>query len=432
VWWALGIAHIILPVLAVPVVVYLWQNRHATGRRIQVPPGFGLWLLFLLWVLISALALNETAPGTLEPRGVGRYLSYSLRFAHYLAITAFMLYVGNMSERVLPRLSVIRAIGALCVGVVTLGVLAVLFPDLSFRTPFSRIVPAGLGGEDGAMAALAQVQDLVSVAGARPAAPFAFTNTWGEVVSLTLVWLVVGWIMVGRGWRRVAGIGVIALAVVPVIHSLNRGLWAALVLAAVYIAIRFALRGRITALAGLAAIGAVLGALLLMTPLQTVVTERVDNPHSDQVRGWLSERAWDAAKSSPVLGYGSTRDTVGSQQSIAIGQSPQCLQCGNRVVGSTGHLWLLLISQGIIGTALYVGYFLRTLWAFRRDHSVIGIAGSLIILLSLFYMYFYSALNMPLLIVMLSIGLLWRNDEARGAASAIARVSSVAARGRHP
>jgi hypothetical protein len=78
----------------------------------------------------------------------------------------------------------------------------------------------------------------------------------------------------------------------------------------------------------------------------------------------------------------------------------------------------------MVGTALYVSYFLRTLWAYRRDHSPIGIAGTLIILLSLFYLYFYSAMNMPLLLVMLSIALLWRNSEARDSAAAIARVES--------
>jgi hypothetical protein len=93
-------------------------------------------------------------------------------------------------------------------------------------------------------------------------------------------------------------------------------------------------------------------------------------------------------------------------------------------VGSTGHLWLLLISQGLVGTALYIGFFVRSLWAYRHDHSPVGIAGTLVILMSLFYLTVYSALNMPLLIVLLSVGLLWRNAEHRGTASAIARTRS--------
>jgi hypothetical protein len=424
IWWALGIAHLILPILAIPVGWYLWQRYQVTGT-VRVPPGFAWWLLFLACVVISAVALNQTAPGTLEPQGLGRILSYGLRLAHYVALTLFMLYVGNMSERALPRLSVLRAIGALGVGMIGLGFLAMAFPNGSFRTPYALVMPGWLGGEGpGTTAVLAQVQDLVSGSGARPAAPFAFTNTWGAVLSLTLVWLVVGWIVVGRPRRRLAGLAIVGASVIPIVYSLNRGVWLAVVVAGVYVAVRFAIRGRVAALAGLVAIAAVLGGLMLTTPLGTVITERVGNPHSDQVRGWLSERAWEAATASPVLGYGSTRDTEGSQQSIAVGQAPDCPQCGNRVVGSTGHLWLLLISQGIVGAALYVGYFARSWWAYRRDHSAIGIAGTLTIVMSLYYLLFYTALNVVLLIVMLSIALLWRNDDARNTQAAVARVGS--------
>lgn len=419
VWWALGIAHLALVVLAVPAAVYLWRQRRVTGS-LRVPPGFGLWALFLLTVLVSAVALDETAPGTLPPEGGGRYVVYALRFIHYLALTVFLLYVGNTTERTVPRTTVIRAISVLGLGVVLLGLVAVMFPHAAFTTPYSLVMPASLGGGIGD-ASLAQVQELVSVAGARPAAPFAFTNTWGEVASLTLVWLAVGWIVAGRGRLRWFGAAVVAASIVPLVLSVNRGVWVSLVLAAGYVAVRLAVRGRAGALTGMAAVTATVGALMLATPLGSVVDARVGNPHSDEVRGWLGELAWDAAVSSPVLGYGSTRDTVGSQQSIAIGQSSECPQCGNRVVGSTGHLWLLLISQGLVGTALYVGFFVRSLWAYRHDHSPVGIAGTLVILMSLFYLGVYSALNMPLLIVLLSVGLLWRNAESRGAASAVAR-----------
>jgi len=420
-WWALGVAHVVLPMLAVPVAVYLWRHQRSTGKPLRVPPGFGLWLFFLLTVAVSAVALDETAPGTLPPEGNGRYFAYALRLLHYVALTLFMLYVGNTTERTVSRATVTRAIAVLAVGVVALGLLALVMPNFAFTTPYSLVMPSWLGGGGAADASLAQVQDIVSVAGARPSAPFAFTNTWGEVASLTLVWLVVGWIVAGRGLRRSLGALVVAAAIVPVVLSVNRGVWIAVLLAAGYVAVRFAVRGRAGALLALACVAAIVGALMLATPLRAVITERVGNPHSDEVRAWLSDLSWHAAVSSPVLGYGTTRDTVGSHQSIAIGHSPECAQCGNRVVGSTGHLWLLLISQGLLGTALYVSFFVRSLWAYRHDHSAIGVAGTLVILMSLFYLGVYSALNMPLLIVLLSVGLLWRNAEHRATASAIAR-----------
>jgi hypothetical protein len=296
-WWVLGIAHLVLPVLAVPVTVYLWRQRRVTGAPLRVPPGFGLWAFFLLTVLVSAVALDETAPGTLPPEGGGRYMVYVLRLVHYVALTVFLLYVGNTTERTVPRLTVIRAVSVLAAGIVLLGWLAVLFPDGAFTTPYSLVMPPSLGGGDGD-ASLAQVQELVSVAGARPAAPFAFSNTWGEAVSLTLVWLIVGWIVAGRGPRRWLGLTVVAASIVPIVLSVNRGVWVAFVFAAGYVAIRFAIRGRAGALTAMAAVTATVGALMLATPLGSVVDERIGNPHSDEVRGWLGELAWDAATPS--------------------------------------------------------------------------------------------------------------------------------------
>ena len=47
---------------------------------------------------------------------------------------------------------------------------------------------------------------------------------------------------------------------------------------------------------------------------------------------------------------------------------------------------------------------------------MLGIAGTLVVGLEIFYARFYSALTMPLAITFLSIGLLWRNDQLRSAA----------------
>src|SRR6266545_2091871 len=42
VWWLLGLGTFIFPILAVPMAIYLVRHR-----PIKVPPGFGIWLLFL-------------------------------------------------------------------------------------------------------------------------------------------------------------------------------------------------------------------------------------------------------------------------------------------------------------------------------------------------------------------------------------------------
>ena len=97
-----------------------------------------------------------------------------------------------------------------------------------------------------------------------------------------------------------------------------------------------------------------------------------------------------------------------------MGKTTDCPKCGNRNIGSTGQLWLLLIAQGAVGTALYFGFFIRVLWAYRRDRSPIGMAGTLAILLSFFYVLFYTALLIPLCVVFLSIALMWRNATSGG------------------
>ena len=75
IWWALGIADFMWVILAVPMIARMiaWQTRR--GRRIKLPPGFGLWLLFLLIVVAGIATITLTAPGTVpEPR---RHVAFS-------------------------------------------------------------------------------------------------------------------------------------------------------------------------------------------------------------------------------------------------------------------------------------------------------------------------------------------------------------------
>jgi hypothetical protein len=60
-----------------------------------------------------------------------------------------------------------------------------------------------------------------------------------------------------------------------------------------------------------------------------------------------------------------------------------------------------------------VSFFLRSLWAYRRDRSPIGDAGLLACGLPLFFMFVYNALTIPLVLAFLSIAMLWRNQRDR-------------------
>ncbi|GHJ12430.1 MULTISPECIES: O-antigen ligase family protein [unclassified Micromonospora] len=417
VWWALGVSSFVFIIFAVPMVVQM-----ARRGPVRVPPGFGIWLILLLWLFLSVSTLGLTAPNTLPPGGgSGRYLGWAIRLANFVAMTVAMLYVYNLSEKELSRRRMIRLFGFMGVVVVVGGWLGSLFPTMGFVAPLRFVLPHSIATHPFVASLMdvkfAQVQQVIEgeASSPRPSAPFTYTNSWGENTAILLVWLIVGWVVLGRPLRRTAGVAIALAAIFPIIYSLNRGLWIGLGIAAVYVALRLALRGRMVVLGGLALAVGLIGVLIVATPLGRTFDERLQNGHSDDIRTTLSEGAVAAANHSPILGYGGNRALVGSNRSIAIGKSDDCKQCGNRELGSNGQLWALLVGQGWVGALAYNGFFLYCLWRYRRDHSAIGIAGTLVIILMLFFQFTYGALEATLAYALISVALLARNDQLRRA-----------------
>ena len=83
----------------------------------------------------------------------------------------------------------------------------------------------------------------------------------------------------------------------------------------------------------------------------------------------------------------------------------QCRDRGRRPA------WLLLIAQGFTGVVLYVGFFARTLWIYRHDHSPVAMGGFLVIALGLLYLPVYGAAGSPLALYMLAVALLFRQRQ---------------------
>lgn len=433
-WWALGLPTFIFAILAVPMGFQLYRRRN----EIKVPPGFGLWLVLLLWVVLSGLMLGLTAPQTLAPSGGGRYIGWAIRVFNYTGLTVAMLYVINLRESEMPRRRLVRMFGFMAVVTVIGGYVGALMPSLKFIAPLKFILPAAIAKDPFVnrlmTVEVAQVQDVIEGAASspRPSAPFEYTNTWGENMAILLIWFIVGWVVLGGQLRRIAGYAVVLAAVFPIVYSLNRGLWIGLGISAVYVAIRLALRGRIAVLAGLALGVGLIGVLILASPLGSTLTERMQNGHSDEIRATLNAGAVDAANASPVLGYGANRALIGSNRSITVGKSATCKQCGNRELGSNGQLWNLLVGQGWVGAFCYNAFFLWCLWRFRHDHTAIGIAGSLVLILMLFFQFLYGSLNTTLAYALISVALLARNDRyvrAARAAALAARAEAAAGGG---
>ena len=80
-WWALGFGDYIFILLSIPMAARLYAWSAHGNRRIRVPPGFALWLLFLLVVLLGAATLAATAPG--HPGQPGLEPDHLLRRSHH-------------------------------------------------------------------------------------------------------------------------------------------------------------------------------------------------------------------------------------------------------------------------------------------------------------------------------------------------------------
>ena len=416
-WWLLGMGTLIFYVLAVPMALHLWRNR-----PVALPPGFAIWVFFLLWVLASTLMLGTDPPGVVPDSAASRLVPVVFYSAGYLSATIILLYVGNLTEEQFPRRRLVRQLGGVFTVVVAGGLLGTLVPSFQFTSPVERLLPGAIAS-NGFVKSLvhpvsAQLHDVLGYEAPRPAAPFGYTNTWGNCFALLLAFFVLSWFWQTSTRRRLAGVAIAALATVPVVYSLNRGLWLGLGLVVLVTAVRLAARGRFAPIAGLGVVLVLVAGVVALSPLSGIIQGRLDNPHSNGIREFTTVKTLELVEHSPVLGLGNTRSALGSANSIAVGESPQCPNCGNPVLGSNGQIWLVLVSQGYGGVILYSAYFGWSLWAFRRDRTPIGDAGLIAIVLALFFMFIYNAVAIPLSFTFLCIAVLWRNQRD-GAADAL-------------
>lgn len=405
-WWMFGLGSFAIIIFSVPMALQLRRMR-----RVQVPRGFGLWLCFLLTVIVSGLMLGTTAPDTLPHGAPSQLIAFTVRLLNYAAAAVVMLYVINARGRGLTDRRIVGCLTILFAVTVAGGLLGLLAPSFNFTSPLEMVLPHGLRSNAYVRVlvhpAAAQNQDVLGFTAPRPKAPFEYTNTWGNVIGLLVVWLVV-WAVMARTRGRLIAAALVAVALAPIVDSLNRGLWVGLGIAVLLLAVRLAMSGRVATVIGLAAVAGTLAVLFTASPLATVVQERLQHGHSNDVRSNLAHAALQGATHSPIVGWGTTREVRGSSQSIAVGSSSSCTSCGNADIGSTGQFWLTVFAQGFLGVALYIGFFLAVLWFYRGQRSAIGIGAQITILISMWFMTVYTATSWPLALEMIAVGLLWR------------------------
>jgi hypothetical protein len=413
-WWLLGFGDYFVALLAIPMMgrMYAWRS---VGRKVRFPPGFGLWLLFLVIMLAGVAELSVTAPGTIVSPASHRLISWAMRALDYGGVTILLLYAGNLTERELPRKRLAGLLGLVGVYAVIGGLGGVIAPSVHFTSPLAYVIPQSQQLSNGQLFTMlhpgfSEVQNFLGYAEGRPMAPFDYTNMWGNCLAILLPWLIVAWWCYGTRRQRMGTIAVLLLAFIPVVYSLDRGLWVGLGVTVIYLAVRFALRGKFTMLVSVAGAIAVIGVVILASPLHALIAQRLAHGQSNTSRVTLSVSATKDVLTSPVLGYGDTRHAIGSAQSIAIGKNANCRSCGNSTIGGNGQFWLLLITTGIGGTLLYCSFFAYGAWRYRHDPTPYGMAGVLVLLVSFVFMMVYSTVGPTINFMMLAYVLLWRND----------------------
>jgi len=430
-WWFLGIGDYFPVLLAIPMIRRMWLWRVRNERPIRLPPGFGIWASFLLVTLVGVTALSLTAPEAVASPTGNRVISWGLRTATYLAVTVLLVYAGNLTERELPRRRLAWLLGLVGIYTAVGGFIGFLDPHLQFTSPFAYIVPKRAQAGNGLLQMMlhpgfTQVQNFLGYDVGRPRAPFDYTNMWGNCLAILLPWLIVAWWCYGnRRERRNVWI-VMAIALVPVVYSLDRGLWIGIGISILYLAIRFAARGKLALLAGLCGVLALVAIVVLASPLHSLISQRLSHGKSNAVRASLSGLAVDGALASPLIGYGDTRHEQGSTNSIVVGKTLHCPSCGSRDIGGNGQLWMLLISDGFLGAALYCAFFAYGIWRYWRDPTPYGIAGVLVLILGFPFMIVYVAVGPPLAWTMLAYAVLWKNDRERQREAAEAAAESAA------
>lgn len=345
--WLLGLGAMLSPLWGGIMIAYL-----IVRRQVRFPRRMALWWLFLLIVLASGMMLDSP----------GRILGSLFRFGNYAGATAAFLYVYNSSERRLSDRRVAVALTIYWVWIVIGGYLGVLIPDGSLSTPAEKIMPGVLLDNELVrewvhpnFAELQQPWGSPEVF-ARPSAPFAYTNGWGNNFAIVMPFVVT---MTGlvHGRRRVLLVLALAASTVPAVATLNRGMFIALGVGLVYTMVRLALRGRVAPLASLLVVVVIGGFGLMQAGVIERILLRTTYSSTNVGRATVYQETFDRTLSSPLLGWGGPRPS----RSLDIS------------VGTQGHLWNVMFSHGFLALALFVATLLWLTW---RTRTCTGIAFS--------------------------------------------------------
>jgi hypothetical protein len=337
--WVLGLGAFVTPLWGAIMAAHLILRR-----QIRFPAAMALWFLFLLIVLASALMLDSA----------GRMLGSLFRFGNYAGATAAFLYLYNSTDDELPDRRVAAAMVVFWLWVVLGGYLGVVVPHGSLTTPMERVMPGVLLDNElvseWVRPSFAELQQPWGSpeAFARPSAPFAYTNGWGNNFAI-LMPFVITMLGIARGRRRLLLAVAVAASTVPAVATLNRGMFIALGVALAYTILRLALRGRFMPLLSLLVVLVVGGMALVHAGVLERIQLRTTYSSTNLGRATVYQETFDRTLSSPLLGWGGPRPS----RTLDIS------------VGTQGHVWNVMFSHGFLALAFFVVTLLWLAWRTR-------------------------------------------------------------------
>lgn len=365
-WWVLGFAEMAWIPLAACMVVLMVRRG-----GIEVPRGFAIWLMFVVLMCASVIGIDTS----------GRLIGFVYRALLYIMITVVFVYVYNARETLTTRY-VLGVLTLFWLWAVLGGFAGIIAPEFSFRTPLSYILPQGLQANElineMVVRRLTQYNpDSWLALDPRPSAPFLYTNGWGNVYSITLPMVVAYLTLIPRGRKFWLLILAIPLSLIPAFLTLNRGMFIGLAVAAAYLLVRFALAGRLRAVAVLSVIGAIAGIAAVALDVGSKLTDRVETSSSTEDRANLYEETFVRTLQSPLFGYGAPRPSFTD---------------GAPSAGTQGHLWMVMFSHGFPALICFLGALVWMYLATIRAGSTAMLVLHTVQLVILVEVFFYGVL----------------------------------------
>lgn len=342
VFWVLGAT--VIAGVGLTVVMLSYLAHHGATR---VVPGVPAFMAFVLWVIPCVVMIDSPA----------RLLGYGYRFTILVIVGTAFIYTISAGAR-LDRRRIVAGLTFVWFFTVAGGVLGLLFPEVRLSTPVGMLLPHGVATNDYVrdlfFPPLAEVQHPYGspVEFVRPSAPFPYANSWGVAIVLLTPVAVACFLQTHARLLRVAiGVG-LAVMIVPATATSNRGMFAGLGLAAVYVIVRLALRNRAAPVLTMVIVAAAGVVVLAGNGLLGQIQARQQYGDSSGTRFTLYRETFERSLQSPLLGYGAPRPSA-SEPLISA--------------GTQGYVWMLMFSFGFVGLVLFVGF----LWgaAVRTRHA---------------------------------------------------------------